>query len=129
MLSEYDLHLLGEGNHHRSYECLGAHPLQGKLGGVRFVVWAPHARRISVVGDFNGWDATSHPMQPVGGFGLWGAEVPQATAGQRYKYRLEKSDGVVADKADPYAFASELRPDNASVIHEPRHQWSDAEWL
>jgi 1,4-alpha-glucan branching enzyme len=130
MLSDYDLYLLGEGNHHRSYDCLGAHVVAAPEAGARFVVWAPHARRVSVVGDFNGWDEARHPMRPAGGFGLWQAFVPGAAPGQRYKYRLESAGGAVLDKADPYAFAAELRPGTASILHAfGGHQWSDGDWM
>src|SRR5947209_5988044 len=116
MLSDYDLYLLGEGNHHRSYDCMGAHLVNGPEPGTRFVVWAPHAREVSVIGDFNGWDGRRDPMRRIGGFGLWGRIVPGAPPGQRYKYRVETASGAVVDKADPYAFAAELRPGSASVI-------------
>src|SRR5438034_438760 len=106
MISDYDLYLLGEGNHHHSYEVLGAHVVAGPVPAARFSVWAPHARRISVIGDFNAWNAERHPMRRVGGFGAWTALVPGAAPGQRYKYRLWTADGAVVDKADPYAFAS-----------------------
>jgi 1,4-alpha-glucan branching enzyme len=130
VLSDYDLYLLGEGNHHRAYDCMGAHLVGEPRPGVRFVVWAPHARRVSVVGDFNGWDGGRHPMQRAGGFGLWAALVPEAAPGQHYKYRLETASGEVADRADPYAFAAELRPGTASVIHAfGQHTWGDGKWL
>ncbi len=129
MLSEYDLYLLGEGNHHRSYDCMGAHRVTDPEPGVRFVLWAPHARRVSVIGDFNGWDGHAHPMQRLGGFGLWAVFVPAAATGQRYKFRMETADGAVLEKADPYAFAAELRPGTASVVHLPRHRWADEAWM
>jgi 1,4-alpha-glucan branching enzyme len=130
VLSDYDLHLLGEGNHHRAYDCMGAHVVTEPAVGVRFVVWAPHARRVSVVGDWNNWDAARHPMARVGGFGLWGAIVPEARPGQRYKFRLETAAGRLLDKADPYAFAAEPRPGTASVIHAfGAYPWTDDAWL
>jgi 1,4-alpha-glucan branching enzyme len=129
-LSDYDLYLLGEGNHHRSYDCLGAHVIATPRAGVRFAVWAPHARRVSVVGDFNDWDGSRHLMRPVGGFGLWATFVPGAVPGQRYKYRVETAAEAVVDKSDPYAFGAELRPGTASVIltAEP-YRWSDQRWM
>jgi 1,4-alpha-glucan branching enzyme len=129
MLTDYDLYLLGEGNHHRSYECLGAHVVTDPAPGVQFVVWAPHARAVSVIGDFNRWDGSRHPLHPVGGFGLWEAYVPGAAPGHHYKYQLETPQGIVLDKADPYAFAAERRPGTASVIHSLGHDWSDGAWL
>src|SRR5437764_13565207 len=108
---------------------MGAHLVAAPEPGVRFAVWAPHARRASVVGDFNGWDAQRHPMQPAGGFGVWAAFVPGAVPGQRYKLRLETADGALVERADPYAFAAELRPGTASVIHAPRRAWGDHAWM
>jgi 1,4-alpha-glucan branching enzyme len=129
MLTDYDLFLLGEGNHHRAYDCMGAH-VDPSGTGADFVVWAPHARRVAVVGDFNQWDGQAHPMQTIGGFGLWHAHVPQAAAGDRYKLRIETTDGAIFDKADPYAFAAELRPGTASVLHAfGTHHWTDHDWM
>jgi 1,4-alpha-glucan branching enzyme len=130
LLSDYDLYLLGEGNHHRSYDCLGAHVTGAPVAGAQFAVWAPHARRVSVVGDFNDWDSGRHPMRPVGGFGLWATFVPGALAGQRYKYRIETVSGAIVDKTDPYEFAAELRPGTASMVPAvASFRWSDQAWM
>jgi 1,4-alpha-glucan branching enzyme len=117
VLSDYDLYLLGEGTHLRAYEKLGAHPLvlEG-VPGVAFVVLAPNARRVSVVGDFNFWDGRRHAMR-VRGNGYWEIFVPGARAGEKYKYEILSAQGELLPlKADPFAFAAELRPATASIV-------------
>jgi 1,4-alpha-glucan branching enzyme len=117
LLSDYDLYLLGEGNHLRLYERLGAHPvtLEG-VSGVGFVVWAPNARRVSVVGDFNFWDGRRHAMR-VRGNGYWEIFVPGGRAGDKYKYEIVARDGrQLPLKSDPIGFDSEMRPATASVV-------------
>src|SRR5947208_14590249 len=106
MLSEYDLYLLGEGNHHRSYECMGAHLVADPTPGVRFVVWAPHARGVSVIGDFNGWDGSRHRMHPIGGFGLWAGFVAGAAPGPRDTYRHGRGCRALVGKTHPLALPS-----------------------
>lgn len=116
-LRETERWLLAEGAHLRPYEALGAHPLDvGGVGGVRFAVWAPNARAVSVVGDFNGWEASRHPMRLHPGAGVWELFVPHAAEGDRYQYAVLGADGQRRLKADPYAFAAELRPGQASVV-------------
>ncbi len=117
VLSEFDLHLLGEGNHLRLYDKLGAHPmaLEG-VAGVAFVVWAPNAQRVSVVGDFNFWDGRRHAMR-VRGNGYWEIFVPGARAGDKYKYEIVSRSGALLPlKSDPVGFGAELRPATASVV-------------
>ena len=117
VLSDFDLYLLGEGTHLQSYDKLGAHPmtLEG-VEGVAFVVFAPNARRVSVVGDFNLWDGRRHAMR-VRGSGYWEIFVPGVTIGQKYKFEILGSNGALLPlKSDPYAFAAEMRPATASVI-------------
>ncbi len=117
VLSDYDLHLLGEGNHLRLYDKLGAHlmALDG-VAGVAFVVWAPNARRVSVVGDFNFWDGRRHAMR-VRGNGYWEIFVPGAGADDKYKYEIVGQDGnTLPLKSDPVGFGSEMRPATASVV-------------
>jgi 1,4-alpha-glucan branching enzyme len=117
-LGAQDLHFLGEGTHQRPYTVLGAHliTLEG-VAGTRFAVWAPNAQRVSVVGDFNNWDGRRHVMRLHHGLGLWEIFVPHVAAGERYKYEIRGSKGrVLPLKADPYAFASELRPATASIV-------------
>src|SRR3954470_1019134 len=119
VLSEFDLYLLGEGTHQRLYDKLGAHPttLEG-VAGVAFVVLAPNARRVSVVGDFNFWDARRHPMR-VRGSGYWELFVPRAIAGNHYKFDIIGPNGQhLPLKSDPMAFAAEMRPSTASIVFD-----------
>ena len=132
-LSDYDLHLLGEGTHYRIFDKLGAHPAR-LLGvdGVVFAVWAPGARRVSVVGDWNGWDGRWHPMRLHPGNGVWELFVPGVTEGARYKFEILPGSGApLATKADPLAFAFEPdRPSTAAqVVDLSRARWSDDAWL
>ncbi len=130
-LSDFDLYLLGEGAHYRLYEKLGAHPalLEG-LAGVTFSVWAPSARRVSVVGDFNAWDGRRHPMRLHPGNGVWELFVPGLRAGALYKFEvLPKGGGPPLLKADPLAFAVEMPPQTASRVAELAYAWGDGEWM
>ena len=117
VISEFDLYLLGEGNHLRLYDVLGAHPIEHQgVAGVAFAVFAPGAKRVSVVGDFNGWDGRRHAMR-VRGNGFWEIFVPGARVGDRYKYEIVAYSGALLPlKADPVAFAAEVRPDTASIV-------------
>ena len=130
-LSDFDLHLFGEGNHHRIYEKLGAHPTREQdVSGTRFAVWAPGARRVSVVGPFNQWDGRRHAMQNLGNSGVWELFVPDVAAGMPYKYEIKAQHGNPLLKADPYAFAAQLRPDNCSVVADlDGYEWSDQDWM
>lgn len=131
-LSEYDLHLFGEGKLFRGYEKLGAHLIERSgVTGVNFVVWAPNAMRVSVVGDFNGWDGRRHPMQTRGGTGLWELFIPDLGEGQRYKYEIRPRDSDVSLlKADPYAAQGELRPNTASIVRDlSKYRWNDGAWM
>jgi len=131
-LSDHDLSLLHAGTHDRAYEQLGAHvtEVQG-VSGVVFAVWAPNARRVSVVGDFNHWDGRHHPMRLHPGAGIWEIFIPGLTAGARYKYELLSRTGEpLALKADPYAFAFEREePRTAAVVTDLAYPWGDAEWM
>ena len=131
-LSDFDLHLFGEGRHWQIYNVLGAHLCaDGDIQGVRFSVWAPHARAVSVVGDFNDWSPQAHPLtlQPYGS-GVWSVFVPGVGAGALYKFAITTQAGKQLLKTDPYGQAFELRPANAAVVVEPsRFQWNDREWL
>ncbi|PYU63157.1 MAG: 1,4-alpha-glucan branching enzyme, partial [Acidobacteria bacterium] len=112
VLSEFDLYLMGEGRHYDTYEKLGAHviTLEG-VQGVHFAVWAPSAERVSVVGDFNGWDGRVHPMRARGSSGIWEIFLPELKEDSIYKYEIVGPSGnILPLKADPYAFRSELRP-------------------
>ena len=129
-LGELDLHLISEGRHERLWDALGAHPrtLDGTTG-TSFAVWAPGARAVSVVGDFNVWNERAHPMRSLGAAGVWELFVPEAAAGHAYKFAIRGADGVVRLKADPVALRAELPPKTGSVVFEPHHRWADAEWL
>ncbi|MEC4674449.1 MAG: 1,4-alpha-glucan branching protein GlgB [Nitrospirota bacterium] len=132
LLSEYDLHLFGEGKLYRAYEKFGAHVrTQNGVQGIHFTVWAPNARRVSVVGDFNGWDGRQHPMQTRGGTGVWELFVPDLGDGEHYKYEIRPKDSaVLLLKADPYAAQAELRPKTASVARDlSGYRWRDSKWM
>ncbi|MEK7269081.1 MAG: alpha-amylase family glycosyl hydrolase, partial [Nitrospirota bacterium] len=132
LLTDFDLHLFGEGRHYRAYDMLGAHirTVEG-VAGVGFVVWAPNAMRVSVVGDFNGWDGRRHPMRNRGNTGLWELFIPDILKGAAYKYEIRPRDrDVPLLKADPYAFAAELRPKTASIVRSlAGYQWGDQRWM
>ncbi len=132
VLGELDLHLLGEGNHFASYRKLGAHLLVHEgAEGVAFAVWAPNARRVSVVGDFNDWDGRRMPMRRRQGVGFWELFIPGLRGGQLYKYEILGADGQLLPlKADPQAERSERPPGTASVVADPsRHVWQDGAWM
>ena len=131
-LSQFDLHLLREGTHYRTWEKMGAHAVeQDGVEGVRFVVWAPNARRVSVVGDFNQWDGRRHTMRQHEGNGLWEIFVPGVAVGQNYKYEISPKNGdLTMLKADPYAFYTEDPPKTASRVFElAGFAWSDEAWM
>lgn len=131
-LTDFDLHLLGEGAHYRNYEKLGAHltELEGEPG-VRFAVWAPNARSVSVIGDFNGWNRETHAMRCRGDSGIWETFVPGIGHGEQYKYFIRSNfNGHEAEKADPYGFAAEVRPRTASKVWDLNgYDWSDQRWM
>ncbi|HEX2152344.1 MAG TPA: 1,4-alpha-glucan branching protein GlgB [Stellaceae bacterium] len=132
VLGELDLHLLVEGNHLASYQKLGAHPIVHEgIEGVAFAVWAPNARRVSLVGDFNSWDGRRMPMRRRHAGGLWEIFVPGLRPGHLYKYELIGADGgLVPLKADPYAEQAEHPPGTASIVAAPtRHLWQDGSWI
>lgn len=132
ILGEMDQYLLGEGRHWRSYEKLGAHlDVIDGVAGVRFAVWAPNARRVSVVGDFNGWDGRIHVMRLRMGAGIWEIFIPGVTEGAHYKYEMLDAGGYLLPlKADPHALAAEFRPATASIVSRiDHHAWQDAQWL
>ncbi len=132
VLTEFDLHLLGEGTHYRNYERLGAH-LRNHQGfrGVHFAVWAPNAQRVSVVGNFNHWDGRRHPMGSRGGSGIWEIFIPDLSQGEVYKFEIKsRHNGYLVEKSDPYGFAAELRPKTASIVWEiTGFTWGDQDWM
>ena len=130
LLTDYDLHLLGEGRHWRSYTRLGAQlrTVDG-VSGVNFAVWAPNAAGVSVVGDFNDWDARFHAMRKHIPSGIWELFIPGLTEGTIYKFRVKQGTNIV-DKSDPYGFAAEVPPRTASkVANLDTYQWGDAAWI
>jgi len=131
-LSEFDLHLFGEGRHWHAHRMLGAHPeTRNGVSGVRFAVWAPAAERVSVVGDFNHWDGRVHTMSVHGSSGVWELFLPGVAEDTLYKFEIRNRDtGAVFVKTDPYGAYYEMRPNTASrVLGESRHAWGDASWM
>ncbi|BBP71034.1 1,4-alpha-glucan branching enzyme GlgB [Pseudomonas sp. Seg1] len=131
LLGEMDLYLFAEGNHRDLSACLGAQLMTvDGVDGVRFAVWAPNARRVSVVGDFNVWDGRRHPMRLRHPSGVWELFIPRLQAGELYKYEILGSHGILPLKADPMALATSLPPDTASKVAAPlRVDWQDQEWM
>ncbi|MBD2577639.1 1,4-alpha-glucan branching enzyme [Oscillatoria sp. FACHB-1406] len=129
-LTEFDLHLFTEGNHHRIYEKLGAHPTEiDGITGVYFAVWAPSARNVSVLGDFNQWDGRQHQMRKKGN-GTWELFIPELGVGTSYKYEIKNQEGHIYEKSDPYGFQQEVRPKTASIVANlDNYQWNDSDWL
>jgi 1,4-alpha-glucan branching enzyme len=131
VLTDFDLHLFGEGSHYKTYEKLGAHVMEiNVIKGVHFAVWAPNARRVSVIGDFNRWDGRRHPMRVLGSSGIWEIFIPGLKEGEVYKFQIKSKKKQILEKADPYAFYSEIRPKSASIVHDiNKYQWNDAAWM
>jgi 1,4-alpha-glucan branching enzyme len=130
VLSDYDLYLFGEGKHTRIYDKLGGHPMtMGTTAGVHFAVWAPNAQRVSVVGDFNGWDGRVHAMRKLGPSGVWEIFIPGAASGHRYKFELRTAQGEVVLKSDPYGLAFEPAPMSASIVSRLDYEWGDGGWM
>ncbi|MET3859017.1 1,4-alpha-glucan branching protein GlgB [Rhizobium sp. OAE497] len=132
LLGDLDLHLISQGTHYQLSSSLGANPVTvDGIQGVRFAVWAPNARRVSVVGDFNSWDGRRHPMRLRREAGVWEIFIPDLTVGDRYKFEILDGQGnLLAQKADPVARASEAAPSTASIVASTEPvKWRDAEWL
>ena len=129
-LPDFDMHLFGEGRHWHAYRMLGARVHEtGGIAGVLFSVWAPHAARVSVVGDFNRWDGRAHPMR-VHGNGVWELFVPDLPAGVLYKFEIRTRDGAILLKTDPYGRRFEVRPSTAAIVEPPSDfKWRDGDWL
>lgn len=130
-LGEQDLYFASEGKHYRLYEKLGAHPMTiDGIQGVAFAVWAPNAKRVSVIGDFNRWDGRLFPMRSMGNSGIWELFIPGIGQGELYKYEIKTNSGDLRMKTDPYAFSMELRPGTAARVWDlDRYQWEDQRWL
>ncbi len=129
-IGDLDLHLWNEGRHQRVFEKLGAHPLMIEgVAGVAFAVWAPNARGVSVVGDFNEWDGRTHMMRELGSSGVWELFIPGLEPAARYKFELRTWSGNLTLKADPFAFAAEVPPATASIVHQSSYEFADREWM
>ena len=131
VLSDYDLYLFNEGNHHKVYEKLGSHQMTvNGIDGTLFAVWAPCARRVSVVGNFNNWDGRRHQMRCLGSSGVWEIFIPGIKQNEVYKYEIKTPSGEIYIKSDPYAFYSELRPNTASIVYNlDNYSWNDEKWI
>jgi 1,4-alpha-glucan branching enzyme len=130
VLTDFDLHLLSEGTHYRAFEKLGAHRIaQGTTTGVHFAVWAPNAARVSVIGDFNGWDGRVTPMRFLA-TGVWEIFIPGFADGEKYKFEIRTRNGATLKKTDPFALAFEAPPQTAAIVHDiSRYEWGDGEWM
>ncbi len=129
-LTEYDRYLFGQGTHYKIYEKLGAHPMEiNGVKGVAFAVWAPNAQSVSVIGSFNNWNILRHPMRVLAESGIWELFIPKVCPGDTYKFHILGADGSAVDKADPYAFFSEVRPQTASVVTARAYRWGDKKWM
>lgn len=133
-VGEMDQHLIGEGRHERLWEVLGSHvrtypSVFEEVHGVSFAVWAPNARAVRVVGDFNSWNGAGSAMRTLGNSGIWELFIPGTGAGVRYKYEIQYADGSWHQKADPMARRTEIPPSTASVVDDSHYQWSDTKWM
>jgi len=131
MLGPLDLHLFAEGTHWQLYEKLGAHLTEfGGVRGTSFHVWAPNAQRVSVVGEFNGWDGRRNPMRKLLGCGVWEVFLPGVAEGAHYKFEVKQSHGAIVLKSDPFAFYGQHSTSTASLVFDlKRYKWDDAEWM
>src|SRR5207302_8380397 len=127
LLSDWDYHLFNEGSHHRLWDTLGSHQIERDgVVGTMFAVWAPNASAVSVVGDWNGWDTRSHPLETRGPSGIWEGFIPAVHKGMKYKYHIRsKHNRYEVDKADPLAVHDETRPLTASIVWDLDYEWSD----
>lgn len=130
VISDFDLFLFGEGNHYKIFDKLGAHPMQIKnVSGVNFAVWAPNAKRVSVIGDFNNWDGRQNPMRARQNSGIWELFIPGLKNFDIYKFEIKTQENYILKKSDPYGNFAQLRPDNASVIFDiNKYKWNDSTW-
>ena len=132
LLTDYDIYLFKEGNHFHIYENLGSHPMTvDGVDSTSFAVWAPNAAEVSVIGDFNGWDATAHPLESrPDGSGIWEGLIPWVGQGALYKYRIVSTyENYIVDKGDPFAFYWEISPKTASVVWNLDYAWNDEAWM
>ncbi len=132
LMTDHDIYLFKEGSHFQLYKKLGAHLMKiGQSEGALFSVWAPNARRVSVMGDFNNWNNRSHPLRArEDGSGIWEGFIPGVRKGNEYKYHIvSQYGGYRADKSDPFAFCSQVPPGTASVVWDPEYDWNDGGWM
>lgn len=131
VIGEMDLYLFNEGTHYQIYEKLGAHKISvNNVDGLHFAVWAPNAQRVSLVGDFNGWDGRTHQMRVLGGSGIWEIFIPGLSTGEKYKFEIKTKNGGLSLKTDPYAYYNEMRPQTASIVFDiESYKWEDATWM
>lgn len=131
IMGEVDLHLFAEGNHLQIYEKFGAHLRKiGGVDGVYFAVWAPNAQRVSVVGDFNGWDGRTNPMRHLVGSGVWELFLPEVGEGEHYKFQIRTRGGALLLKSDPFAFFNQHGVRTSSLVYNlERYQWNDSAWM
>jgi 1,4-alpha-glucan branching enzyme len=129
-VGELDIHLAGEGRHEEIYEHLGGHLREvDGIAGTAFSVWAPAARSVAVVGDFNSWDGRLQPMRSLGSSGIWELFLPGVGAGALYKFEIRTQGGALRVKTDPYARQVEISPKTAAIVTDSRYEWSDGEWI
>jgi 1,4-alpha-glucan branching enzyme len=131
LLSEQDIFLFNEGSHFRLYEKLGSHLLSGEEGqGTYFAVWAPDAEQVSVIGDFNDWNKTDHPLKPRDRSGIWEGVIPDAGKGVRYKYHIvSRYNDYRVDKSDPFAIYNDTPPETVSIVWDLEYTWNDQAWM
>lgn len=131
LLSDFDRYLFNEGKHYRIFEKLGAHLLEiDGIKGVVFRVWAPNAKRVSVVGDFNNWDGRRHMMRTLGSSGIWEIFIPELSEGVLYKFELKTKNDHLLLKADPYGYCAEMRPNTANIVYSLEgYRWQDQRWM
>jgi len=128
--SEFDLHLFGEGANFGIYDLLGAHGRTvGGTTGTNFAVWAPNAKDVSLVGDFNSWSIEKHPMKKIGSIGIWELFVPKVAEGEIYKFSVLSQAGHRTEKSDPFGFWAEFPPRNASIVYDLDYEWADNQWM
>ncbi len=131
LLSEQDIFLFNEGSHFRLYEKLGSHLLSAREGqGTYFAVWAPDAEQVTVIGDFNDWNKTNHPLKPRDRSGIWEGVIPEAVKGARYKYHIvSRYNDYRVDKADPFAIYNDTPPETVSIVWDLEYTWNDQAWM
>jgi 1,4-alpha-glucan branching enzyme len=130
VLSDFDILLFSQGTHYNIFDKLGSHVMEiDGVKGTLFAVWAPNARRVSVVGDFNNWDGRRHSMRLLQSSGIWEIFIPSVQSGDKYKYEIKTVNNTIIYKTDPYGNYAELRPDTASIVFDiNNYQWNDSKW-